>query len=82
MYKYETEKPFVFSEDGQVAFLQIRDKVQVLLKAGGAFAMGKVANSWEQMACVDRLVELGEIRTINRGEQCQGQYRLFTKPGE
>jgi hypothetical protein len=38
-------------------------------------------DSWELMACVDRLIELGEISEIERGD-CPGQYRVFVKPGK
>ncbi len=87
MYKYETEKPFVLTDEGQRAFLKIRDHVHACLKTAGAVHMGEAmsppggsgaGDSWAQMACVDRLVELGEIREINYGE-CAGQHRIFVK---
>lgn len=61
MYDYKKERKYVFTEEGQVVFLEIRDRVNNLLKTAGAVRMFEAtggACSWERMACVDRLVEL------------------------
>ena len=85
MYKYEIEKPAIFTEGGQVLFLAIRDNVFSLLKKSGAVKMGSAINvkicseSFTQMACVDRLVELGEIREITKGNDLHGQDRVFVE---
>lgn len=81
MYNYQTEKPKIFTEDGQERFLKIRDNVQRLLKQSGAVMMEKAisavtGDSWLPMACVDRLVELKEIREITK-EGVAGQHRVF-----
>lgn len=80
-YAYRTEKPKVFSEKGQEMFLAIRDNACRLLKSSGAAMMGHIisgrtGDSWTMLACVDRLVELGELRELDYG-QCQGQDRVF-----
>lgn len=80
MYNYQTEKPYIFTEDGNKIFLKIRDKVHSLLKTSGAFMMenatnGMGGNSWFQLACVDYLVELGEIREIKTDGAAQ--HRIF-----
>lgn len=81
MYNYQNEKSKVFTEDGQVVFLKIRDKTQQLLKQSGAVMMSNILNgitgdSWLHLACVDRLVELGEIKEITN-EGVVGQHRVF-----
>ena len=82
MYNYQNEKSKIFTEDGQVVFLKIRDKTQQLLKQSGAVMMSNILNgitggdSWLHLACVDRLVELGEIEEITNGGVA-GQYRVF-----
>jgi len=81
MYNYQTEKTKIFTEDGQETFLKIRDKVQQLLKQSGAVMMqnaisGVTGDSWLHLACVDRLVELKEIREITK-ENVAGQHRVF-----
>ena len=80
---YLAERGYVFSEKGQVAFLQMRDHIAHLLKIAGAFQMQRAFDgikggygTWEAMACVDRLVELGELREISPPE-CAGQHRTF-----
>lgn len=81
MYNYQNEKSKIFTEDGQVVFLKIRDKTQQLLKQSGAVMMSNILNgitgdSWLHLACVDRLVELGEIKEITN-DSVAGQYRVF-----
>lgn len=83
IYNYEKIKPTLFTEENQQIFLEIRDIVHKLLKEAGVVKMGSIMNkqlgdSWERMACVDRLVELGEIEEIHCGD-CAGQDRIFVK---
>ena len=80
MYDYSVEKKKVFTEEGQIKFLKIRDGVKKLLSKSGAITMGRAMSldtgiSWENMACVDRLVELGEIVEIPTSGA--GQERVF-----
>lgn len=80
-YAYETEKVALFTEKGQRQFLRVRDHVHAILAKGGAITMGRAVacesgDSWTIMACVDRLVELGEIREIPQ-DRCAGQDRVF-----
>lgn len=80
-YLYATERAEVFLEENQNTFLRIRDSARRLLDAAGAFQMGKVigvGSSWTNMACVDRLVELGELREVPQ-ENVAGQHRIFIK---
>ena len=81
-YIYDLEKPEIFTERGQVMFMAIRDSVKKMLGASGAFTMGAAltesGSTWTMMACVDRLVELGEIREIE--QHCPaGQDRVFVE---
>ena len=82
MYNYETEKPWLFTDEGQRVFLKIRDQVFSLLRTAGAVDMQhaiagvSAPDNWTLLACVDRLVELEEIREINYGD-CPAQYRIF-----
>lgn len=82
-YQYKKEKPELFTDDGQRLFLQIRDHAQHLIKTAGAFQMekaisaGRSGSSWTMMACVDRLVELGEIVELTPPGTCAGQHRTF-----
>lgn len=84
MYNYQKEKPGIFSEDGQKMFLRIRDKANALLKTAGCFRMqevisGATGSSWQMLACVDRMVELGEIVEVTDPVKAVGQYRIFTR---
>ncbi len=87
-YDYAKQKPQVFSEDGQVLFLKMRDKAKRLLKEAGAFRLqelmdGFTGSTWDMIACVDRLVELGEILELARPSQMSSwsQNRVFSDEG-
>lgn len=85
-YQYQKERPYVFSEAGQKQFLSIRDRVGRLLKEAGAFRLDaalahETGSWWEMTACVDRLVELGEITEIT-GPAIVGQHRVFVRARE
>lgn len=82
MYNYKEIKPKLFTEEMQSIFLKIRDRVHKLITESGAAKMSKILQGfsgrdmWELMACVDRLVELGEIEEISY-EDISGQKRIF-----
>lgn len=83
-YNYKTERPYIFTEEGQRMFLDIRDKSQQLIRDAGAFRMQEVmlglsGSTWAMLACIDRLIELNEIREVTNSNVA-GQYRIFTKP--
>lgn len=86
-YDYATERHYVFSEKGQAHFLYIRDLSKHLLKEAGAVMCDRLlvlgprgcATSWEMLACVDRLVELGELQEIPNIVSSAGQHRIFIK---
>lgn len=81
-YDYATERPRIFTEDGQSMFLKIRDATKYLLESAGAARFQEITrkvtgDSWMMIACVDRLVELGEIREITAPSSVAGQNRVF-----
>ncbi len=69
-YNYETEKPWIFTDAGQRQFLKVRDFAFKTLKHAGAVSAGKLidaaggGDSFKMMACVDRLVELEDLRCV------------------
>lgn len=63
-------------------FLKIRDQTKALIaKAGVArsdkMMAGCTGESWDMLACIDRLVELGEIHEIPNTMSHAGQHRVF-----
>lgn len=69
MYDYKTERPKLFTDEGQRLFLKVRDKVNEMLDYSVAVKMGRIVDgisgdNWEIMACIDRMVELGEIKEM------------------
>ena len=81
-YDYKEQKSAIFSEAGQRMFLKIRDHTKELLAKAGAVRCQEMmagaggGDSWNMLACVDRLVELGEIREIPQ-ERCAWEHRVF-----
>ncbi len=82
-YSYETERPELFTDKGQVLFLKIRDKVNYHIKESGAVRADKAyqglsGHSFQFSACFDRMIELGELICISP-EGVWGQYKVYTK---
>jgi len=76
-YCYADERERVFTEDGQKIFLKIRDNTKGLLASAGAFTVenamkGVTGDTWQMLACIDRLAELGEIRLVSDEGWTQG----------
>ena len=83
-YLYAAMRSHVFTEGGQVMFLKIRDRTARLLDEAGAAMLqnmisGNTGDSWLMLACVDRMVELGEIREVTDPETVMGQHRVFVR---
>lgn len=81
MYEYAKIRPQLFTDDGQRMFLKVRDNIRRLIEEAGAVRMDKAwckvsGDSWHLLACVDRMVELGELREIPQNN-CPGQSRVF-----
>lgn len=80
-YSYAEWRSMVFTEDGQVMFLKIRDKARELTDVAGAVRSDKLlccsGNVWNMLACIDRLVELGELIEITKPGEVAGQHRVF-----
>jgi hypothetical protein len=87
-YDYNSEKQFVFTDAGQRCFLSVRDFAKKTLAVAGAVRADKLmgaasgaGNSWKMMACVDRLVELGELREVGDEGKGAWQCRVFVMRG-
>lgn len=84
MYNYEEQREWLFTDEGQRDFLKVRDRAKKLLAEAGAFTMfgackRMTGDNWHHLACVDRLVELGEIREITAGMDMATQNRVFVE---
>lgn len=81
-YEYSEQKPYVFTDQGSRDVIRVFRFADGCFKFSGAATAGVLMNkaetssSWEKMACVDRLVEMGEIREIPQAG-CFWQHRVF-----
>jgi hypothetical protein len=85
MYKYEEQRKEVFTEHGQIMFLEIRDKIKSIIEYAGAATLGKAISGvtgdvWTMIACIDRLVEIGEICEVKRNDTENTTSRIFVFP--
>lgn len=83
MYKYEEMKEQLFTDNGQKLLFEILDNVNRILGQYSIVMMqdaikGCSGDSWLMLACVDRLVELGELIEVSR-DGCAGQHRVFMR---
>jgi len=82
-YDYATERPELFTERGTKALLKLKDRIAYLLKEAGAFRHAEAmkdadfGSSWQEIAALDYLVEIGEIEVAN--DKGWAQYRVFVK---
>jgi hypothetical protein len=89
MYDYATQRPFVFTEEGQRTFLKVRDEAQRLCQLAGAVscshlmdaAAGSTGDSWDRLACIDRLVEIKELRRLTPVGSCSTSNEVFVWVG-
>ena len=86
MYNYEDEKVKLFTPEKTSLLFAIRDQVPRMIKISGACTMEKAsslpsgvgaATNWEMMACIDYLVELGEIREVKQSHPHPTNHRIF-----
>jgi hypothetical protein len=71
MYNYSDFKTWILSDEGQRAFITFRDKAKTMLEQTGSFTLGCAigwgsGDSWQRIALVDRMVELGELTKVER----------------
>lgn len=85
-YDYKTERAKLFTDEGQRAVIVMRDTALRLLGLAGAVRLGELmehaglgGDSWFQLACIDRLVELGTIVEVERVKPVFSQNRVFVK---
>lgn len=81
-YDYATQRHNIFTEDGSSMLLKIRDATKALIANAGVARSDKMmagcsGDSWTMLACIDRLVEIGEIIEIPNPTSRAGQYRIF-----
>ena len=84
MYDYKKERPGIFTEPGVETLIKLRENARALTEQAGAAQMGAIirgvcGDTWLMLACVDYMVEKGELKEIQFGP-CTGQNRIFVKP--
>lgn len=87
MYDYKDEKHTVFTDDGQKLLFEVSGIITESFKKAGVVIMEHILNkangnsTWDVMAAVDRIKELGYITEITKTD-IAGQYRTFIKKAD
>lgn len=81
-YRYADFRDQLFTEKGQTRLLEVLSYVRRRIDEGGAVMLVKVlqhmsGDTWFNMACVDRLVELGYLREVTGISEVRKQDRVF-----
>jgi hypothetical protein len=85
-YAYTTQRANLFTDPGQKLYVGMRDHVLALVNKAGAVRSGEAmtlppgvgaADSWDMLAVLDRMVELGDLREIQQSGYVAGQHRIF-----
>jgi hypothetical protein len=82
-YNYQTQKPNIFTEDGVKMLTKIRDEAKRLIKISSVVQSDKLikatsGDTWTMMACMDYLIECGDLLEIPNTLSKAGQHRIFT----
>ena len=80
-YNYQIEKLNLQTEYGRMVFQKVRDNVKWLISQSGAVMMKDAiketgGDSWRSYACIDKLIEIGEIAEIEQGKIIN-EHRIF-----
>lgn len=87
-YSYQAHRAYVFTEKGQESFLKVLSFAKKAIELSGAVTGGRLlhaagsGDSWELMACYDRLVELGYLRRVERPGYVAGQDEIYVQGRE
>jgi hypothetical protein len=82
MYTYQVYRSQVLTEEGQIMLPKIRDNAKRLIQEAGAASFRKIisvadGDICDMLACVDRLVELQEIREVSNSYSSASHDRIF-----
>lgn len=85
-YDYQTERPYVFTEDGVHDVMAVAERVRACIKYSGAVDMTqatacklRTGDGWKELALVDYLVETGRLKEVTPPDTA-GQDRVFVDP--
>ncbi len=83
-YVYAAEKVRLFTDEGSRDFIANRDIAMRMVGETGAFRVleflgkSKGSDTWFRIACLDRMVEMGDLVKLPR--DCWQQYEVYTSP--
>jgi hypothetical protein len=87
-YHYSDHRAWVLTDEGQRCVFACGDLARELLRKSGAVLSNSLlggyspspGNSWQMLAVIDRLVELGRLIEIPNPKSGAGQHRVFLSP--
>ncbi len=87
MYDYEAEKQDLLTPAGVKQLMKVRDKARFILTIKSRASMvelieGMLGSSWTNMACIDLLLEIEELREIRTPPGTPQSQREFVWIGD
>lgn len=81
-YSYQAERPWLFTAPGQQLRTFVRRKAWAMIDSYGRFtaldiAIGESWDIWHVAACLDRMIELGEIDELAVDRHNELNFRSF-----
>lgn len=81
-YNYQQQRHKIFTEDGTRMLMRMRDKARELLNLSGAVIASKImmassGDGWQMLACIDYMVEQGDLRRVTGEFDTAGQDQVF-----
>jgi len=85
-YDYQREKGYTLTDEGSKEVIKLKNYIDNIIDKSGVMTAEacmegcNCGTNWQQLACIDRLVEIGELFEVNLGyEELMGQARIFAK---
>ena len=83
-YNYIEQKKELFTDEGQRLFIKLRDHALALVQKSGAVRSQEImsigsGDSWTLLACIDRMVEIGDLIEVTKSDIVRGQNRIFIR---
>lgn len=81
MYNYNEQKAKLFTTEGVKMLMQISANAKRLTDIAGCATIEKViscasGDTWTMLACIDYLIEIGELRKVHQALSCLSQYEI------
>jgi hypothetical protein len=79
-YSYEREKAAIYTPEGLKMLVDLRDQIRAKCKSSGAVRFDAISfsgDSWTALACLDFMIERGDLKRVTEGQNRAAQYHIY-----